>query len=330
MEPEPRGRPRRGRTIRRFIASGVGALAVLGATMYMSAGTQAQAPVVAAGDPEAGAAVAEQCAGCHTLEEGGAAGFGPNLFGIVGRLVGGVDGFTYSDPFVALNAEGETWTTEFLDAFLTNPAEAVPGNRMPFGGIADDTARADLIAYLATLTGAVGDAAAVEEAAPIEVAAAVEPEQYDETSIRLGFQVWKNKVWCGQCHGWSGNGLPDDPRAPVGASMRDTLLTPELLYEAIKCGRIGTEMPAFDARAYLDDRCYGLTAEQLGPDTPPAHGVYLIPRELNGLVAYIFTTMVGQGPFTDADCRAYYGEDAAICETIRAGGVAQPALADPP
>jgi len=157
-----------------------------------------------------------------------------------------------------------------------------------------------------------------------------EPEQYDEAAIRLGFQVWKDKVWCGQCHGWSGNGLPDDPRAPVGPSLRDTLLTPELVYDAIKCGRVGTEMPAFDARAYLDDRCYGLLAEQLGPDTPPAHGVYLIPREMNGLVAYIFTSIVGRGPFTDEDCRAYYGENAAICDTLRAGGVAQPALRDPP
>lgn len=154
--------------------------------------------------------------------------------------------------------------------------------------------------------------------------------EYDEAAIRLGFQVWKNKVWCGQCHGWNGNGLPDDPRAPVGANLRETLLAPDQFYEAVQCGRIGTEMPAFDARAYIDDRCYGLTREQLGANTPPAHGVYLIPREINGLIAYVYTNIVGRGPFTDEECRAYYGEDAAICDTIRAGDPAQPPQAAPP
>ena len=154
--------------------------------------------------------------------------------------------------------------------------------------------------------------------------------EYDEAAIRLGFQVWKDKVWCGQCHGWNGNGLPDDPRAPVGANLRETLLAPEQMYTMIQCGVIGTEMPAFDARAYVDDRCFGLTREQLGADTPPAHGVYLIPREINGLIAYIFTNIVGRGPFTDEECRAYYGEEAAICDTLTAGGVAQPPQATPP
>ena len=154
--------------------------------------------------------------------------------------------------------------------------------------------------------------------------------QYDESAIALGFRVWKDKVWCGQCHGWAGNGLPDDPRAPVGANLRETALAPEQMYIMIQCGIPGTEMPAFDARAYVDDRCYGMTEEQLGEQTPQKVGVYLIPRELNGLIAYLYTNVVGQGPFTDEDCRAYYGEDAAICDTIRAGGVAQPPQRDAP
>ena len=156
------------------------------------------------------------------------------------------------------------------------------------------------------------------------------PAEYDEAAIRLGFQVWKNKVDCGRCHGWNGNGLPDDPRAPVGANLRETLLDPEQFYDAVRCGRIGTEMPAFDARAYVDDRCYGLTREDLGADTPPAYGIYLIPREMNALVAYVYTNIIGRGPFTDDECRAYFGEEAQICDVLTAGGVAQPPQADPP
>lgn len=154
--------------------------------------------------------------------------------------------------------------------------------------------------------------------------------EYEEADIRRGLQVWKDKVWCGQCHGWSGNGLPDDPRAPVGFNLRETLLTPEQFADVVRCGRPGTEMPAFDARAYVDDRCYGLTEEDLGDMTPPKQGVYLIQREINGLIAYVYSTIVGRGPFTDEDCRAYYGEDASICDTIRAGGVAQPPQITPP
>lgn len=154
--------------------------------------------------------------------------------------------------------------------------------------------------------------------------------EYDQAAIDLGFRVWKDKVWCGQCHGWAGNGLPDDPRAPVGANLRESALTPEQMYLVIQCGRPATEMPAFDARAYVDDRCYGMTADQLGANTPPKRGVYLIPREINGLIAYLYTNVVGRGPFTDEDCRAYYGQDAAICDTIRAGGVAQPPQRDAP
>ncbi len=156
------------------------------------------------------------------------------------------------------------------------------------------------------------------------------PAEYTDTAIRLGFQVWKTKVWCGQCHGWDGNGIPDDPRAPVGANLREAVRTPEQIAETIRCGIPGTEMPAFDALAYTDTRCYGVTRAQLGAMTPPSHGVALIAREVNGLIAYLFTNVIGKGPFTDADCRAYYGQDAAICDVIRAGNPAQPPQVTPP
>jgi hypothetical protein len=85
-------------------------------------------------------------------------------------------------------------------------------------------------------------------------------------------------------------------------------------------------MPAFDQRAYEDDRCYGVTAEELGNATPPKRGVYLIPREINALVAYIFTHQVGRpNDFTDQECREYFGESATICDNLMLGeGVPEP------
>ena len=154
---------------------------------------------------------------------------------------------------------------------------------------------------------------------------ATPPVTYPEDQVRLGYTVWKDKVWCGQCHGWSGNGLPDDPRSPVGANLREIVRTPEQIATAIRCGIPGTEMPAFDALAYTDTRCYNATREQLGAMTPPNHGITLIRREVDAVVAYLFTTVIGRGPFTDEDCRNYFGATATLCDTIRAGGTPAPA-----
>ena len=107
---------------------------------------------VAAADATAGQVISFQCIGCHSFGEGEAARVGPNLFGLVGRAVAGVEGFSYSEALLALNTAGDTWTLDLLNAFLTNPQEAVPGNVMPFGGLGADADRYNLLAYLATLT----------------------------------------------------------------------------------------------------------------------------------------------------------------------------------
>lgn len=109
---------------------------------------------VAAADPALGQTVSFQCIGCHSFGEGEAARVGPNLFGIVGRLVGGVEGFAFSEPMAALGAGGDTWTPTMLNDFLTSPAGAIPGTSMGYGGLGNDVDRYNLIAYLASLTAA--------------------------------------------------------------------------------------------------------------------------------------------------------------------------------
>ena len=69
----------------------------------------------------AGQTVSLQCLGCHTLGEGEGTRVGPNLHGIVGRPVGSVAGFRYSDAMAAIGAGGGTWTIERLSAFLQSP-----------------------------------------------------------------------------------------------------------------------------------------------------------------------------------------------------------------
>jgi cytochrome c len=96
------------------------------------------------GDAVRGEARFQDCAACHKLEAG-ANNVGPSLHGLFTRKAGELPDFRYSP---ALKRSGIVWTPETLDAFLTNPQAMVPGNRMPYAGMADAGSRADLIAYL--------------------------------------------------------------------------------------------------------------------------------------------------------------------------------------
>jgi cytochrome c len=108
--------------------------------------------LLASADPTKGADVAKACAACHNFDKGGANKTGPDLYEVVERPVGAHEGFTYSEGIKAKSAE--KWTYEHLNAFLTAPKSWAPGTKMAFGGIKNDKKRADLIAYLSTLSDA--------------------------------------------------------------------------------------------------------------------------------------------------------------------------------
>jgi len=98
---------------------------------------------------EKGAAVAKKCAACHTFEKGGPNRIGPNLYGIVGDQRGEGRGFNFS---AAMKAKGGTWTFDELNKFLTDPKDYVPGTAMGFAGLPKESDRADVIAYLNSLS----------------------------------------------------------------------------------------------------------------------------------------------------------------------------------
>jgi cytochrome c len=107
--------------------------------------------LLASADAERGKGTAKLCASCHTFDQGGANRVGPNLWGVVGRDIGGAGGFAYS-PAVA--GHPGAWTYQELDRYLASPARAIPGNKMAFNGVRNPKDRANLLAYLATLGGA--------------------------------------------------------------------------------------------------------------------------------------------------------------------------------
>lgn len=105
--------------------------------------------MMAQSDAEKGAKVFSKCKACHKLEDG-ANGTGPHLYGLVGRAIAGVAGYSYSDVIAGL---GGNWGPDELNEWLANPKAFAPGNKMTFAGLKKDTDRADLIAYLQTIGG---------------------------------------------------------------------------------------------------------------------------------------------------------------------------------
>jgi cytochrome c len=104
--------------------------------------------LLASADVAAGQKVFAKCVACHTINQGGANGIGPNLWAIVGTPVAeGRGGFAFSD---SLKSVGGTWTFEALDHWLTSPRAMAAGTKMSFAGIANPVDRANLIAYLNT------------------------------------------------------------------------------------------------------------------------------------------------------------------------------------
>ena len=99
--------------------------------------------LVAAADPAAGETIFKKCAACHKLD--GANAVGPHLDGVVGRPVGSVADFSYSDP---MKSHGGDWTPDNIFHFLDSPKKFIPGTKMTFAGLPKPEDRANVIAYL--------------------------------------------------------------------------------------------------------------------------------------------------------------------------------------
>jgi cytochrome c len=105
--------------------------------------------LLAKADVGRGQSAAQKCGICHTFDKGGKNLVGPNLWGIVGRPKASEPGFNYS---AALKAKGGNWTIPELMEFIAKPQAFVPGTAMTFTGIPRASERADVIAYLNSLS----------------------------------------------------------------------------------------------------------------------------------------------------------------------------------
>jgi len=142
--------------------------------------------LLASADVAKGEKVFAKCVACHTINQGGANGIGPNLYGTVGEAIAtGKGGFAFSD---ALKKVGGTWTFEQLNHWLESPRGFANGTKMSFAGLGNPEDRANVIAYLnaqgsnlplpaADAAPAAEGAAADNAAAPAEGANAAAPAE---------------------------------------------------------------------------------------------------------------------------------------------------------
>jgi cytochrome c len=115
------------------------------------AGPEPIAPLLASADAGRGQSLFKACVACHTPNDGGANKVGPNLWNVIGSSIAGTEGFKYSS---ALRKMGGTWDYETLNQFLFKPKTFVPGTKMTYAGIKAAKKRADIIAYIRSLSAA--------------------------------------------------------------------------------------------------------------------------------------------------------------------------------
>ncbi len=88
--------------------------------------TTAAATVAHAGDPAAGEKAFKKCKACHMIADGDNVIYkggktGPNLFGVIGRKAGSVEGFKYGPDLVAAGEKGLVWDEETLANYVADP-----------------------------------------------------------------------------------------------------------------------------------------------------------------------------------------------------------------
>lgn len=130
--------------------------------------------LLAAASPEQGKRIFRRCQACHDVSQGGAHKIGPNLFAVMGAPVAQHGDYRYSD---ALAGHGGIWDFALMDDWLASPADAVPGNKMSFGGMPKAGDRAALIAYLNSQS---DNPLALPVVVPVAPPVAAEPEAAGE------------------------------------------------------------------------------------------------------------------------------------------------------
>ncbi|MDJ0684045.1 MAG: c-type cytochrome [Alphaproteobacteria bacterium] len=114
------------------------------------AGPEPITALLASADVAAGEKLAQRaCGACHSFDQGGANKTGPAMWDVVNRAKGSVDGYRYSD---AMGGFDGVWGYEELNGFIADPKGYMPGTKMSYRGLRKVEDRANMVAYLRTLS----------------------------------------------------------------------------------------------------------------------------------------------------------------------------------
>lgn len=114
--------------------------------------TQDAADVALANLIAEGENVFKKCIACHKVGEGARNGVGPQLNDLIGRPVGELDDYRYSQALQAAAESGTNWDQALLTSFLIDPKGTFPGTKMAFRGLSDPSELEAVFAYLGTFS----------------------------------------------------------------------------------------------------------------------------------------------------------------------------------
>jgi mono/diheme cytochrome c family protein len=138
--------------------------------------------------------------------------------------------------------------------------------------------------------------------------------QTEDRAITFGREIFKEKAACQFCHKWDGGG--DQGYGGLAPSLRATKLDKDQITEVVRCGRPGTGMPYHDSFAYTDKRCYGVTRSDLGA-AMPIPGNFLARSEVEAVVEFVVSQLVGKGPADYAECVKFWGSTSQQCDSLK-------------
>jgi alcohol dehydrogenase (cytochrome c) len=193
-------------------------------------------PVPAGPDTAAGQQIYQaQCSACHSNQPR-VNGIGPSLAGLAGRKAGSLPGFHYTH---ALQGAGLTWDDKTFIEFLADPTKLVAGTAMTVT-VPDETGRANLYAYLATLQG--------EENGAKQAPAVAAPRITGPTQGELDQAADSTKNWLYASHDYAGSRFVAlDQITPDNAKS----LRPVCLYRSEQPASVQTSPLVYDGVMYL-------------------------------------------------------------------------------
>src|SRR3569623_778082 len=129
---------------------------------------------------------------------------------------------------------------------------------------------------------------------------------FTQGDAEKGKVVYKRVGLCVNCHGWPGNGQDGVALQRGGANLRETKLDAQGLYDVIRCGIPGSQMPYHDSVSYKDDRCNGMLMSDFAVDQKPVMGKTFGQQQMVDLIAYLEKYVVGHGKPTYEECALYF------------------------